>query len=268
MDMSLSTEHLVLLDTPDQPEVKSISVTSGPSGYYYQSMWRALGSTTVRQMNMPATSQCLKRKVVHLYGDSTIRQWFEFFMKTLPDLKQFDLHVGKEVGPFMAVDHANNILLKFRFHGPPIILINVPSSELRYITNELDELTGGANAVVVIGVWAHFTCFPMEVYIRRLLSIRRAVVRLLDRAPRTTVIIRTGNPRSLTLYYSLIHSDWYSMQRNKVLRDVFKGLNVHWIDAWEMVLAHHLPHDLHPPTPIISNMIDVLLSHICPKKDG
>ncbi|XP_029287904.1 NXPE family member 3-like [Cottoperca gobio] len=258
----------VLPKNKDQPEVKSISVTSGPSGYSYQGLWRALGNTTVRQINMSATSQCLKHKLVHLYGDSTIRQWFEYFMKTLPGLKQFDLQEDKLVGPFMAVDHTNNILMTYHYHGPPLSFKNVPTSELRYVANELDDLTGGANTVVVIGVWAHFTSFPMEVYIRRLLGIRRAVMRLLDRAPHTLVIIRTGKPRSLTLYYSLINVDWYTTQFNKVLRALFTGLNVHWIDAWEMVVAHHLPHDIHPQTPIIKNMIDILLSHICPKNSG
>ncbi|XP_029288587.1 NXPE family member 3-like [Cottoperca gobio] len=183
-------------------------------------------------------------------------------------IKQFDLQEDKDFGPFMAVDHANNILVTYRYHGPPIFYNNLPTSKLRYIANELDDLTGGANTVVAFGIWAHFTHFPMEVYIRRLLGIRRAVMRLLDRAPRTLVIIRTGNPRSLTLHYSLIHSDWYSMQRNKVLRALFTGLNVHWIDAWEMAVAHHLPHSLHPQTAIVMNMIDILLSHICPKKSG
>ncbi|XP_029288136.1 NXPE family member 3-like [Cottoperca gobio] len=258
----------VLPKNKDHPEVKSISVTSAPSGYYYQGLWRALGNTTVRQINMSAASQCLKFKMVRLYGDSTIRQWFGFFMENLPGIKQFDLQEDKDFGPFMAVDHSNNILVTYRYHGPPIFYNNLPTSKLRYIANELDDLTGGANTVVAFGIWAHFTHFPMEVYIRRLLGIRRAVMRLLDRAPRTLVIIRTGNPRSLTLHYSLIHSDWYSMQRNKVLRALFTGLNVHWIDAWEMAVAHHLPHSLHPQTPIVMNMIDILLSHICPKKSG
>lgn len=58
---------------------------SGLSGYYYQGLWRALGGTKVRQFNTTAAvSQCLKGKVVHLYGDSTIRQWFEHFRATLP----------------------------------------------------------------------------------------------------------------------------------------------------------------------------------------
>uniref|UniRef100_A0A668AH52 NXPE C-terminal domain-containing protein n=1 Tax=Myripristis murdjan TaxID=586833 RepID=A0A668AH52_9TELE len=221
---------------------------------------------TIRQFNnASAISQCLTDKVVHMYGDSTIRQWFEHLSRVLPDLKGFNLHSTKQCGPFIAVDIARNIMVKFHCHAPPI-RSTISSFDLRYIANELDRLVGGSNTVVVFTIWAHFGTYPVEVYIRRLQSIRRAVLRLLDRAPDTLVVIRTGNPKALNLDVALINSDWYSLQRDKVLRAMFKGLNVRLVDAWDMVLAHHLPHDLHPPPPIIKNMIDVLLSYICPPK--
>ncbi|XP_070710013.1 NXPE family member 3-like [Pempheris klunzingeri] len=249
-----------------QPQVQNSSMNSGLSGYYYQGVWRALDGTTVCQFNRSAISQCLKGKVVHMYGDSTVRQFFEYLTAVLPGLKEFNLHNPKKTGPYMALDYANNILVKYRFHGTPIRIAPVPISELRHIANELDDLIGGTNTVVVFGIWAHFGSFPMEVYIRRLQSIRRSVVRLLDRAPGTLIIIRTGNPKGLTLDIAQTNSDWYSMQRDKVLRAMFRGLNVHLLDAWEMTLAHHLPHNLHPQPPIIKNMINVILSYICPRK--
>ena len=166
----------------------------------------------------------------------------------------------------MALDYANNILVTYRCHGPPIRFSNVPVTQLRYIANELDSVDGGTNTVVVIGIWSHFSTFPVEVYIQRLQGIRKAVVRLLARAPGTVVVIRTANPKALTLYETLTNSDWYSLQRDKVLRAIFKGVNVHLVDAWEMSLAHHFPHSLHPEPPIIKNMINVLLSYTCPPK--
>uniref|UniRef100_A0A3P9LQG8 NXPE C-terminal domain-containing protein n=1 Tax=Oryzias latipes TaxID=8090 RepID=A0A3P9LQG8_ORYLA len=240
-------------------------VRTEPSGYYYGGAWRPLDGTKVHQFNSStAVSQCLRGKGLHLFGDSTIRQWFEYFIASFPDLKNFDLHSSEQAGPLMALDYPNNILVTYRCHGPPIRFANIPVTQLRYIANELDHIDGGPNTVVVIGVWSHFSTFPVDVYIRRLQNIRKAVVRLLSRAPRTLVVIRTANPKALTVYETLTNSDWYSIQGDKLLRAVFKGLNVHLVDAWDMVLAHHLPHNLHPQPPIIKNMIDVLLSYICP----
>uniref|UniRef100_A0A3Q3EEZ6 NXPE C-terminal domain-containing protein n=1 Tax=Labrus bergylta TaxID=56723 RepID=A0A3Q3EEZ6_9LABR len=196
-------------------------------------------------------------KVIHLYGDSTVRQWFEY-------LDEINRNNPKKSGPFMMWDNAKNIL-KFRLHGPPLsISVHIPTSELRYIANEIDDVVGGTNTVVIFGIWAHLTPFPMQFYIRRLCGIRRAVIRLLNRAPDTLVVIRTPNLRG-TNPYIFVFNDWYAIQQDKVVRAVFKGLNVQLVDAWEMVLAHHLPHYIHPPPRIIKNMVNIILSRMCPQ---
>ncbi|XP_033987285.1 NXPE family member 3-like isoform X2 [Trematomus bernacchii] len=258
----------VLPKKEGQPEVESSIVNFQASGYYYQGLWRALDGTKVRQFTgASAITQCLKGKVVHMYGDSTIRQWFEFLNAALPDLKEFNLGSSRQNGPFMALDYKNTIMVTFHLHGPPLRFIG-SMEEIRYIANELDDLIGVPNTVVVFGIWAHFGSFPIEVYIRRLQRIRSAVVRLLDRAPKTVIIIRTGNAKTVKLLTATTNGDWFSMQNDKVLRAIFKGLNVHLIDAWEMVLAHHLPNNLHPQPPIIKNIMNVLFSYTCPQKGG
>ncbi|KAM6979863.1 NXPE family member 3-like [Aplochiton taeniatus] len=225
-----------------------------PSGYYFQGEWRTLSGVTVRQFkNSSSITQCLQGKVVQMFGDSTMRQWYWFL---------------RDAAGIRGMDATNNIILKFRFHGYPILISSEVASvrELRYISNELDLLPGGSNTVVIIGVWAHFAVTPQEIYIRRLRQIRRALVLLLDRAPETVVVIRTGNLQHLDLQRCLINGDWYTLQMNRLLRAMFKGMDILLVDAWDMVLASHLPHDLHPQPPIIRNMMDHVLSYICRAK--
>ncbi|KAM8884755.1 NXPE family member 3-like [Synchiropus picturatus] len=240
----------------------------GLSGFYYKGVWNSLSGAKVQHFNNSAISRCLQGKIVHLYGDSTIRQWYEYLTQSLPGLKGFDLHSLKKIGPFMALDYQRNTFVDFQCHGPPIRFSQVPIPQLSYVANKLDSVVGGADTVVVIGVWSHFSSFPVEIYIRRLLSIRKAVARLLAREPATVVVIRTANPKKLLLYETLTNSDFYTMERDKILRAVFKDTNVHWVDAWDMTVSHYLPHELHPQPPIVKNMIDVLLSHICPVPSG
>ncbi|KAM6961550.1 NXPE family member 3-like [Tautogolabrus adspersus] len=258
----------VLPQRKGQPGVDGGSGKSGLSGYYYQGVWRSLGGTKVYQFNnSSAISQCLKGKVVHVYGDSTIRQWFEYLDAKLPEAKEVNLNSVIVPGPYMIWDHANKIMVTYRIHGLPYHIPTMPSGKVSYVANELETLTGGANTVVVLGIWAHLSPFPIELYIRRFQSIRRAVVRLLNRAPGTLVVIRTGALQNLKpSHWIICNADWFTLQLNKVLRAMFKGLNVQLVDAWDMVLAHHLPHDLHPKPPIIKNMVDVLLSYTCPQK--
>ncbi|XP_059896183.1 LOW QUALITY PROTEIN: NXPE family member 3-like [Gadus macrocephalus] len=236
-----------------------------PSGYYYRGSWRSFAGTTARKFNDSSSiTQCLTGKVIHMYGDSTVRQWFEYLNAFVPEIKEFNLHSPQRSGPFMAVDSNHNILLTYRCHGPPIRFGAVSTNELRYIANELDGLPGGADTVVAISIWSHFSTFPVEVYICRMRHIRRALVRLLDRSPGTLVVIRSANLQVQNQEVSLYNSDWFSLQRDRVLRTMFMGLGVVFLDAWEMTLAHNLPHQLHPPPAIIKDMMDLILSHVCP----
>ncbi|KAM8977371.1 NXPE family member 3 [Pelodytes ibericus] len=235
-----------------------------PSGYYYQDHWLS-GRPYVRQFNKPSEiTDCLQGKVVYLFGDSTIRQWFEYLTDFVPGLKPFDLGSPKNVGPFLSIDVEHNIMLKFRCHGPPIRFSTVSSNELRYIANELDGIVGGQNTVVAITIWSHFSTFPVEVYIRRLRNIRKAILRLLERSPDTVIVIRSANVQELGPEVSLFNSDWFSMQLDTVMRSMFAGINIPIVDAWEMTLAHYLPHALHPEPVIVKNQIDEFLSFVCP----
>ncbi|XP_051483608.1 NXPE family member 3 isoform X2 [Apus apus] len=238
--------------------------TVSPSGYYYEDQWSSRTHWIHHFDKSDNITKCLQGKVIHLFGDSTIRQWFEYLTAFVPDLVEFNLGSPKNVGPFMAVDLKHSILLKFRCHGPPIRFSTVFSSELRYIANELNGIVGGRNTVVAITIWSHFSTFPVEVYIRRLRNIRRSIIHLLDRSPKTLVIIRTANVQALGPEVSLFNSDWYSFQLDSVMRKMFSGIAVHFVDAWEMSLAHYSPHNLHPNEIIVKNQIDAFLSYVCP----
>ncbi|XP_049585028.1 NXPE family member 3 isoform X2 [Syngnathus scovelli] len=259
----------VLPSSKDKGSQKPDPVKLATSGYYYQGSWRPLDGVPMGQFNdSSAITQCLTNKSVYLYGDSTMRQWYEYFSSMLPDLKKFYLGKPIKLGPFLAVDTKHNMLLWYRIHGPPMRTQWVMSNDLRYIANELDGLTGSRDTVVALSIWAHFTTLPVEVYINRLRDIRKAVVRLLNRAPGTLVVIRTANPQSLEQDVSLYNSDWFSLQQDMVLRAMFKGLNVRFVDAWQMVVAHHEPHNLHPLRPIVKTMVDMMLSYICPHRSS
>ncbi|XP_051870164.1 NXPE family member 3-like isoform X2 [Pristis pectinata] len=235
-----------------------------PSGYYFQDQWMST-TCNIRSFDTAAkVTGCLHGKKVYLFGDSTIRQWFEYLIAFVPALKKFDLGNPEKIGPHLAVDTENNIIVEFRPHGPPIRFTTVSSQDLRYISNELDGIKGGKDTVIGITLWSHFSTFPVEVYIRRLQNIRRSILRLLGRNPDTVVVIKTANVQALPGEVSLYNSDWFSYQLDIVMRKMFTDINVGFVDAWEMTVAHYLPHELHPRTVIIKNQIDVLLSYVCP----
>ncbi|XP_060689129.1 NXPE family member 3-like isoform X1 [Hemiscyllium ocellatum] len=235
-----------------------------PSGFYYQDKWMPTTCNICRFETPAKIEECLHRKIVYLFGDSTMRQWFEYLTQFVPDIKILDLGNPIKVGPHLAVNLENNIVLEYHPHGPPIQFSTIASQHLQLISNKLDEITGGENTVIAITLTAHFTPFPVEVYIRRIQNIRRSLLQLLDRSPDTLVVIKTANVREQPPQIVPYYSDWYAYQIDSVMRKMFTGINVVFVDAWEMTIAHYLPHNIHPGRIIIKNEIDVFLSYVCP----
>ncbi|XP_060688793.1 NXPE family member 3-like [Hemiscyllium ocellatum] len=235
-----------------------------PSGFYYQDQWMST-SCNIQRFNTPATIiNCLRGKSVYIFGDSTIRQWFEYLTEFVPDLRTFNLGNSKNTGPHLALNIEKTIKVEYYAHGTPIRILPISSQDLPFIANKLDEIKGGKNTVIAFTIWCHFNTFPVEPYIRRLQNIRRSILRLLERSPDTLVVIKTANVQALPREVSLYNSDWYSYQLDLVMRKMFEGINVAFVDAWEMTIAHYLPHELHPKRIIIKNEVDVFLSYVCP----
>ncbi|XP_072901347.1 NXPE family member 3-like [Hemitrygon akajei] len=263
--------HVIVTPSPRQTTdlrecVRGKPVVS-PSGFYFKNWWIST-TCNIRHFTTPAKiTKCLRGKKVHLFGDSTIRQWFEYLTAFLTGLKMFDLGNHIKAGPLCALDVENKIMLEYCAHGPPIQFRSLSSQHLYYISNKLNEIKGGKDTVIGITICAHFNTFPVGVYIRRLQYIRRSILQLLSRNPDTVIVIKTGNAREANQDYILNYNDWFSYQLDVLMRRIFAHMNVAFVDAWEMTIAHYLPHNIHPPQIIIKNEIDVFLSYVCPSEE-
>ncbi|KAM5171770.1 NXPE family member 3-like [Mantella aurantiaca] len=231
-----------------------------PSGFYYRDMWLSMTCQSRYFLESDDALECLKGKDVHMIGDSTIRQWFEYLVNFIPSLRRLDLHVNYQSGPLLAVDVDSELVLQWRAHGLPLRTTKTMIADLHYEAAHLAGIGGGPQTVIVLTMWAHFTTYPVIVYLQRLEKVRQAIASLLFRSPQTTVIIKSAN----TGYKSLYGSDWLSLQLDILLRAAFKGMAVTIIDAWDMTSCHYLPDSIHPGPPVIRNEVDLMLSYICP----
>ncbi|XP_018428756.1 PREDICTED: NXPE family member 3-like [Nanorana parkeri] len=249
-------------DTTDDRDICRPGLSNpDPSGFYLQHKWH---SRVCRNQNFPTpdnVTSCLKGKVVYMFGDSTLRQWWEYLVDFVPSLQRVDLHVSYAPGPLLATDAEHGYLVQWRAHQRPLSMKRTRVQELKYIANELDNMGGGDDGlVIVINCLAHFIFFPVNVYLKRMRFIRDAVARLLERSPQTLVIIKSGN----TGFLSTHGSDWLSWQLDTLMREVFSGLPVTILDAWQMTSCHYMTKSIHPGKIIVQNMVDLMLSFICP----
>lgn len=98
-NISVSADKVEAEGPSTKPEPKPPA-----SGYYYEDLWRSLGGVPTRHFNdSAAITQCLRNKVINLYGDSTARQWFEHLITFVPGELHMILKQGKR-SKYLAFD--------------------------------------------------------------------------------------------------------------------------------------------------------------------
>uniref|UniRef100_A0A8C0XC86 NXPE C-terminal domain-containing protein n=1 Tax=Castor canadensis TaxID=51338 RepID=A0A8C0XC86_CASCN len=198
---------------------------------------------------------CLAGKFIYLLGDSTIRQWMEYF-------KSVDLHESGKLRHQLAVDLDRNINIQWQKHGYPLIgSLHYSVKVMENMARVIDRTGGEKNTVIVISLGQHFRPFPIDVFIRRALSVYKAVQRLLLRSPDTMVIIKTENIREMYNDAERF-SDFHGYIQYLIIKDIFQDLQVGVIDAWDITIAYGT-NDVHPPQHVVGNQINVFLNYIC-----
>lgn len=173
-----------------------------------------------------------------------------------------DLHETGKLQHQLAVDLDEKINIQWQKHGYPLIGSLVYSvKEIENIARIIDRTGGEKNTVIVISLGQHFRPFPIDVFIRRALNVHKALQRLLLRSPDTMVILKTENTREMTSDVERL-SDFHGYTQYLALKDIFQGLNVGVIDAWDMTIAYGT-NDVHPPQYVVGSQINIFLNYIC-----
>ncbi|XP_035699472.1 NXPE family member 3-like [Branchiostoma floridae] len=189
------------------------------SGFYHEGVWNSLVCHNRHFSNQSEWRTCLRGKTLHFMGDSTIRQWYEHFVKILNLTDSTLTDAVHQTGPLLARDTVNNITVKDRSHGPPLRCAWTRTFHLQYVANVIDEIEGGPNDVVGFTLWAHFTSYAVDIYRERMEAIRAAIQRLHQRSPDTLVVIKSANTR---MGNELIAGDWLAHQLDLLMREILK----------------------------------------------
>ncbi|XP_076432352.1 NXPE family member 4-like [Peromyscus maniculatus bairdii] len=243
---------------PAKERCKLGKASAVPSGHVWKNTWTP-ASCSLAPIKM---KDCLRGKFIHLMGDSTIRQWMEYFKSSINTLRSVDLHETGKLQHQLAVDLDENINIQWKKHGYPFIGSLVYSvKEMEYIARIIDRTGGEKNTVIVISLGQHFRPFPIDLFIRRALNVHKALQRLLQRSPDTMVIIKTENIREMSSDVERL-ADFHGYTQYLALKDIFQDLNVGVIDAWDMTIAYGT-NDVHPPQHVVGSQINIFLNYIC-----
>ncbi|XP_066270117.1 NXPE family member 3-like [Branchiostoma lanceolatum] len=202
---------------------------------------------------------CLKNKVIFIIGDSTGRQYRDYFIDILKgNLVMINDGMRNQENIF------NSTGLHFRLHAYPSAHDSMHARSLKYTTEIIDSIVGGPNVVVILSIWAHYTALPLETFTSRVYGIRHAIERLQRRNPGTKVVWRTSNMRGHTeLGHFVQNSNWYAYQFVLAAKRILSDLDIFIMDVWDMSVC--TKYIIHPEPHVIKNHIDLILSYMCPQ---
>ncbi|XP_038178133.1 NXPE family member 2 [Arvicola amphibius] len=236
--------------------------TPFPSGYTFKGRWISTFCEQKEFSNINDITNCLTRKLIYLMGDSTLRQWVYYLSKVVKTLTLFDHHGTGMFQTHVLLDVKRHILVQWKKHGHPFVTKKLFSvKDDNYIPREIDQVAGDSRTAIVITFGQHFRPFPINLFIRRAINIRKAIERLFLRSPETKVIIKTENIREVN-ENAEIFSDFHGNIQNLILRNIFRDLNVGIIDAWDMTIAYRC-EDVHPSTSVVESQVAMFLNYIC-----
>ncbi|XP_077305603.1 NXPE family member 1-like isoform X2 [Lithobates pipiens] len=161
-----------------------------------------------------------------------------------------------------AINMEKDIYVSYKRHGFPLeSFVFYYFMEDMYTSRQIDRQGGGKDTIFVITMGQHFRQFPLKLFIRRALNIRRAVERLFLRSPETKVIIKTENTRERNAPLERI-GDFHGYTQYLVLKEVFQGVNVGFVDAWDMTVAS-ATESVHPPGYTFEGIMSLTFSFAC-----
>ena len=151
-----------------------------------------------------------------------------------------------------------NILLYYRTHGLPFRLQGPPVI-CPYITDVIDAMeTGGSDVFIIISLGLHYLEYHPSFFIHRLLGIKQAILRHLEKHPNTKFIIK-GLNLSLNPHYPF---EWLVLRYSLLLKEILKLEKIVYIDLWDMTTVWSIA-DYHPVEKILVEQANLMFSYFC-----
>ncbi|XP_056391132.1 NXPE family member 4-like [Hyla sarda] len=248
-----------------KPQCKSGMNSPLPSGHFYDNIWNPVYCNMTLYKTDDDFTRCLQGKKLFLIGDSTLRQFIMHFTGGIKIAKYFRYHGSGWSEWHKALEAINlekDMYISYKRHGfplehPPFYYFK----EDMYTSRQIDQLAGGKDTIIMITMGQHFRHFPIKVFIKRAFNIRRAVERLFIRSPDTKVVIKSENTRE-TFSPVEMQGDLHGYHQYLVLREVFQGINVGFVDTWDMTVAAGSVV-VHPSGHTFQSILSMAFSFAC-----
>ncbi|XP_072018744.1 NXPE family member 1-like [Amphiura filiformis] len=233
-------------------------------GYWMNKKWTSFVYTN-HWTDASDIQNCLRNKHMLLLGDSTTRQWAENLSELLDLVNGIYREEIREL--FFENEFPQiNFTYTFRFHPHAITAKRAPYRLYRYFVDILDSISSYecANTIVVLSPWAHFAQWTRDSYTQRLVKLKEAVDRLKKRCPATPIIVKGSHIREhYTETSKWGWSDYVLLQINILMKEIFTGKGIWFLDVWDMNLSYLSTKFIHMPNAVVQEELKLALAYVC-----
>ncbi|XP_006823347.1 NXPE family member 2-like [Saccoglossus kowalevskii] len=205
-----------------------------------------------KQWSKEEVHRCLSDKTIIASGDSTVKQIGKIL------IAQYEYH---------------GFLERFHFMAPRAGRDEETVPEFVFESDLIDSITynecQSKVSFVMLNFCFHYGMWSTQSYIERLFRAKLAVERFIKRCPNSKVMIKLSHPREHVFREQSVHSsNWVFYDQNRIIRYVFAGIGVLFLDIWDMVSSSLEKNMLHMSSNVIQQEINLMLSYICHEMVG
>lgn len=239
-----------------------------PTGFWSNNQWNLANCYSYISHTYTSYGDCLQNKSVVIIGDSTLRQYAEYFIDKVLGLGPVDMKYG--LGNNRQY-HDNRLFsnigidLMYIKHEMPFHNPNFPANGIVSMPQMLYSMAGNDiedhKLILVLNYNSHLSAYPPAIFRERLKHLAKAIQNFVKFKPHAKIFFkgphitiddtRWFDPRISLLYIQILEEEFYSIM-DKVI----------YLDDWSITVAHNT-EDLHPGGNAFTSQINQLMSYIC-----
>ena len=239
-----------------------------PSGFYLNKTWHNLNCKNTVELNPESYRTCLRNKTLVIFGDSTTREYTDYFMTQvlkLPaaNLKFFKSKIRMYHAPIEFKNFGVNLI--YKRHEMPFYADKAPAVGITSEATEIDYLAKsnipGKDIVILAHYCAHMQAFSPDLFRFKIRRLASAIKHLLVVKPEANVFIKGPH-----VYFDA--NKWVdvriSQNQKTIIFEEFKDLRTKaiYLDVWSITVAHG-SEQVHPRNQTFSSQIQQFMTYIC-----
>lgn len=246
------------------------NITDRVAGFWLNKTWHFPICESNIDHTLEIYRRCLKGRELYFFGDSTARQYADYFVNEVLKIRpKIDLRVlmfGHNWYNWRNTFSSFSINVTFLKHAMPFSGPEVPFNGITSVYTELSRLSKtdipGEKFIFFIVYHSHLQPFPVSFYKDRIRYLVNSIKDFLLLKPKALFFIKSpsyvldGSNRWVDNKMSLLYI--------KILREEFESLHdrVVYLDTWSINVIHETI-SIHPETETLMSQIKHFMSFIC-----